>query len=75
MTIKKPIGKFYDEFIEYLDSKIPDVPVAVRKEIAVWVAGMCIIREKDTVEETVEMMSRHYLNLNMSKKGGTKNEF
>ena len=51
-----PIGKFYDEITEYLDSKIPDVPVAVRKEIAVWVAGMVIVREKDIVEETVEMV-------------------
>ena len=53
-----PIGKFYDELNEYLDDKIPSVPVSARKEVSVHIAGMAIIREQDIVKETVEIMRK-----------------
>ena len=50
------ITKFCDEINEYLDSKIPNVGVCTRREIAVHISGMALLRDKDVVEDTARMM-------------------
>ena len=51
-----PIRKVYDDLNEYLDSKIPNVEVCTRREIAVHIVGLIALRDKDVVEETITMM-------------------
>lgn len=45
------LGEFYEELNEYIDSKIPDVDLSVRRELAVFVVQRAGIRERDLVED------------------------
>lgn len=50
----KTLEEFYEEVNEYIDSKIPDVDLSVRREIAVFVAQRAGIRERDLVEDVAQ---------------------
>ena len=48
------LEKFYEELNEYIDDKIPDVDLSVRRELAVFVVQRVAIRERDVVDDVAQ---------------------
>lgn len=50
----KTLEKFYEELNEYVDAKIPDVDLSIRRELAVFIVQRVAIRERDVVEDVAQ---------------------
>ena len=63
----KTLEDFYAELNEYIDNKIPDVDLSVRRELAVFIVQRVAIRERDVVEEVAREF-KYSLKRPMSKR-------
>lgn len=52
------LEQFYEELNEYIDDKIPDADLSVRRELAVFVVQRVAIRERDVVDDVAKQF-RH----------------